>query len=130
MTTGTFNTGNFTQDLAAKSFASMITRLMPNGSAPLFGLTSMLPEETAKQIEHGFFTKTMLFPEFAINNGAGYAAGDVTVTIDATSNLLPGMILRCLRTDENVIIDSVTSTTVIVITRSVGTVAAAACTSW
>ena len=49
MTTGTFNTGNFTQDLAAKSFASMITRLMPNGSAPLFGLTSMLPEETAKQ---------------------------------------------------------------------------------
>ena len=49
MTTGTFNTGNFTTDLAAKSFASMITRLMPNGSAPLFGLTAMLPTETANR---------------------------------------------------------------------------------
>ena len=41
MTTGIFNSGNFTTDLAKKSFAGMITRLMPNGSAPLFGITSM-----------------------------------------------------------------------------------------
>ena len=126
MTTGTFNTGNFTTDLAAKSFASMITRLMPNGSAPLFALSSMLPTETAKQIEHGFFTKTMVFPEFKIDNGAGYTAGATTFVIDATSNLLPGMILRNLRTDEHVIIDVVNSTTSIDIARSVGTVAAAA----
>ena len=64
MTTGIFNTGNFTQDLAAKSFAGMITRLMPNGTAPLFGLTSMLSSETALQVEHGFFSKTMIFPHY------------------------------------------------------------------
>lgn len=126
MITGTFNTGNFTTDLAAKSFASMITRLMPNGSAPLFGITSMLPEETAKAIEHGFFTKTMVFPEFKIDNGAGYAAGATTFAIDAATTLLPGQIFRNLRTDEHVIIDVVTSTTSIDVARSIGTVAAAA----
>ena len=61
MSAGLFNTSNFTQDFEKKSFASMITRLMPNGTAPLFAITSMLPSETAVQTEHGFFTKTMLF---------------------------------------------------------------------
>jgi hypothetical protein len=59
---GVFNTSQITQDLAKKSFAAMITRLMPNGTAPLFGLTSMLKEETAYQFEHGYFSKTMIFP--------------------------------------------------------------------
>lgn len=126
MTTGIFNTGNFTTDLAAKSFAAMITRLMPNGSAPLFGLSSMLGEETAVQTEHGFFTKTMVFPEMTIDNVAGYLAGDTAFTIDSQTYLLPGMILRNERTGENVIIDTVASATSVTVTRSVGTVAAAA----
>ena len=33
MTIGIFNTGNYTTDLAKKSFSAMITRLMPNGTA-------------------------------------------------------------------------------------------------
>lgn len=126
MTIGVFNTGNYTTDLAKKSFASMITRLMPNGTAPLFGLTSMLSDETALQTEHGFFTKTMVFPEAKINLAAGYLAGDVTIVVDTTVNLLPGMIMRIERTGENVIINSVLSGTSIQIARSVGTVAAAA----
>lgn len=126
MTVGVFNTGNFTQDLEKKSFASMITRLMPNGTAPLFGLTSMLSDETAVQTEHGFFTKTMIFPEGKINNAAGYLATDTTFTLDATTNLLPGMIMRLERTGENMIINAVLSGTSISVNRSVGTVAAAA----
>jgi len=126
MTTGIFNTGNFTTDLAAKSFASMITRLMPNGNAPLFGLTSMLTDETALQVEHGFFTKTMIFPAVKINNGAGYLAGDTTFTVDSTSNVIPGMIMRIERTGENIIINSVASSTSIVVSRAVGSTAAAA----
>lgn len=126
MTVGIFNTGNFTTDLAAKSFASMITRLMPNGTAPLFGLTSMLSDETALQVEHGFFTKTMIFPEMKLNDAGGNLAGDLTFTVDSTTNLLPGMIMRVERTGENVIIDSVTNATTVVVTRSVGTVVAAA----
>jgi len=126
MTIGVFNTGNFQTDLAKKSFAGMITRLMPNGNAPLFGLTSMLSDETALQVEHGFFTKTMVFPEMKINLAAGYLATDTTFIVDTTANILPGMIMRIERTGENVIINAVNSATTVSVTRGVGTVAAAA----
>lgn len=125
MTTGIFNTGQFTQDHARKSFAGMITRLMPNGSAPLFGLTSMLESETALSFEHGFFTKTMLFPSLTLGGG-GQAIGDTIFTVTSTANVLPGMILRVDSTGENVIINSVVSLTQVSVTRAVGTTAAAA----
>tara|TARA_R110002096_G_scaffold288750_4_gene482556 strand:+ start:1596 stop:2825 length:1230 start_codon:yes stop_codon:yes gene_type:complete len=126
MPTGIFNTGSFATDLAKPSFSNMITRLMPNGSAPLFGLTSMLSDETAQAVEHGFFSKTMIFPELKINLSAGYNAGATTFVTDSTANVLPGMIMRIERTGENVIINSITDATDVVVTRSVGTVAAAA----
>lgn len=123
MSTGMFNTGNFTQDLAKKSFPGMITRLMPNGTAPLFGLTSMLPSETAVAIEHGFFTKTMLFPEMVTTAIA--LAADTTIVVASTTNILPGMIMRVNSTGENIIINAVSSPTTVEVTRGVGTVAAA-----
>jgi hypothetical protein len=121
MTTGIFNTSNFTTDLAAKSFAAMITRLMPNGNAPLFALTSMLSDETALQVEHGFFSKTMIFPEMKLD-GAILDGIDTTWQVDSTANLLPGMIMRVDETGENIIIDSITDATNVVVTRGVGTV--------
>ena len=123
MSTGMFNTGDFTTDLAKKSFASMITRLMPNGTAPLFGLTSMLSSEVAVQTEHGFFTKTMLFPEMTVD-GAIASATETTVTVDSTANILPGMIMRVTSSGENIIVNSVLSATQITVARGVGTVAA------
>ena len=123
MSAGMFNTGNFTTDLAKKSFASMITRLMPNGSAPLFGLTSMLPSETAVQTEHGFFTKTMLFPEMQVD-GAIASATATTIVVDTTANILPGMIMRVDSSGENIIVNSVVSATEISVARGIGTVAA------
>jgi len=127
MTTGIFNTGNFTQDLAAKSFAAMITRLMPNGNAPLFALTSMLTDETAVQVEHGFFSKTMIFPE--MESDGGNAAIDTTLAVVDTTNILPGMIMRVEETGENFIVNTVTSATEITVTRAVGTVVAATITT-
>lgn len=125
MSAGMFNTGNFTTDLAKKSFAGMITRLMPNGNAPLFGLTSMLPSETAVQVEHGFFTKTMLFPEMQLDGAIADGTTNI-FTVDTTANILPGMIMRVNSTYENIIVDSVLSDTQVKVTRGVGTVAAAA----
>jgi len=122
---GIFNTAGFTQDLAKKSFAGMITRLMPNGTAPLFGLTAMLESEVAASFEHGFFTKTMLFPQLTLGGG-GQAIGDTTFTVTSTANVLPGMIMRVDSTGENIIINSILSTTQVTVTRAVGTVAAAA----
>ena len=97
----------------------MITRLMPNGSAPLFGLTSMLPSETAVQTEHGFFTKTMLFPEIKLNGAIADATTNI-FTVDTTANILPGMIMRASTTFENIIIDSVVSDTQVKVTRGIG----------
>lgn len=123
--TGLFVSSQFTTDFAKKSFAGMITRLMPNGSAPLFGLTSMLSSETAVQFEHGFFTKTMLFPEVTL--GAAVADGVATsFTVASSANILPGMVLQAASTFENVVVNSITDATHIVVTRGVGTVTAAA----
>lgn len=126
MSTGIFNTStaSATTDYVAKSFAGMITRLMPNGQAPLFGMTSMLQSETAVQVEHGFFTKTMIFP--SMNLDAAVADGVATTfTVASTTNLLPGMLMRAESTGEIVIINQVLSTTQVLVGRGIGTSAAA-----
>lgn len=128
MSVGLFTTSGLTQDLAKKSFAGMITRLMPNGTAPLFGMTSMLGEETAVQIEHGFFTKTMLFPQMTLSAAAA-AAGDTVFTVLSTANILPGMILRADATGENILVNAVPTATTVNVTRAVGNVAAAIITA-
>lgn len=125
MSTGIFNTSIITQDLAAKSFAGLITRLMPNGSAPLFGMTAMLKSETALQPEHGFFAKTMLFPQMTLS-AAGQAAGDTVFTVLSTANILPGMIMRVDSTFENIIINSILSPTSVSVSRGIGSTAAQA----
>jgi hypothetical protein len=125
MPVGTFNTSSLATDLPKKSFASMITRLMPNGQAPLFGISSMLKEDTAYQYEHGYFSKTMLFPSVQVS-GAGQLIGDTTFTIVANTNVLPGMILRVDTTGENILVLTVVSSTSITVRRAVGTVAAVA----
>lgn len=123
MSTGLFTTTNLTQDLAKKSFAGLITRLMPQGSAPLFGMTSMLGSETAVATEHGFFTKTMLFPQLTLGTG-GQTASDNVFTVTSTANILPGMIMRVDSTFENVIINSVLSLTQVSVSRAVGSTSA------
>lgn len=125
MSIGIFNTSQITQDLARKSFSGMITRLMPNGSAPLFGLTSMLESETALQIEHGFFTKTMLFPQLVLT-AAGQAIGDTVFTVLSTANVLQGMVMRVDTTGENIILNAILSPTQVSVSRAIGGVAAAA----
>lgn len=124
MSTGIFNTSGFTQDLAAKSFAAAITRLMPNGQAPLFGMTAMLPEETALQVEHGFFTKTMLFPAVQLSVAVANAT-DTTFSVVSTANVLPGMLMRFQSTGEVVIINQVLSATQILVGRGIGSTAGA-----
>jgi hypothetical protein len=125
MSTGIFNTAMFTQDLAKKSFAGMITRLMPNGTAPLFGLTSMLSSETAVQTEHGFFTKTMLFPQLTLS-AAGQTATDTIFTVTSTNNVLPGMLMRVDTTGENLLVNAILSQTQVQVQRAVGSTIAQA----
>jgi hypothetical protein len=122
--TGVYNTSQITQDLAKKSFAAMITRLMPNGTAPLFGLTAMLKEETAYQFEHGYFSKTMIFPSVVL--GAAALIGDTNLTVVSSTNILPGMMMRVDTTNENVLVTGINGPTSITVQRAVGTIAAVA----
>lgn len=127
MPVGTWNTSQLPADLAKKSFAAMITRLMPNGGAPLFGLTALLKEETCAQIEHGYFAKTMVFPSVTLSANA--ALGDTTLTVASTANMLAGMILRADSTNENLLVVGVISATQLLVQRGFGTTAAAAINS-
>lgn len=122
-TAGIFNTGNFTQDLDAKSFASLITRLMPNGTAPLFTITERIRSGTAVNVEHGFFTKTHVFPHFTL--AADTTSSATTLTVESTANLIPGQIHRFEETGENVLINQVISGTEVSVVRGVGGGAAA-----
>ena len=109
MAVGLLSSANAPSNLNAVSFAQAITRLMPNGTAPLFGLTALLKDETASNIEHGYFSKTMIFPALKINNVGGYAAGATTFTVDAYTDIVPGDLVRNERTGEIMMINTTPS---------------------
>lgn len=118
---GIFNTKALasTQNLTALSFDRMITRLMPNGTAPLFALTSYLNSDTAVQVEHGFFAKSALFPYVVL--AAAISATDTTLTVDSTENVIEGMILQLNNTaKENVLVTAVTGDKTLVVQRGIG----------
>jgi len=93
----------------------------------LFGMTAMLGAETAVATEHGFFTKTMLFPQLVLSASA--LIGDTTLTCTSTTNVLPGMIMRVDSSGENIIINTVLSATQVSVTRGLGSVSPTAISS-
>lgn len=123
---GVFNTTNNPTELNARSFASTLLRLFPDGAAPIFALTSQTGRSKAKASTHGYFSKTMTFAATQINNGAGYVAGATTFVVDSTAGMLANQVLHFPRTQENMRIVSVDSATQITVTRAFGRVAAAA----
>lgn len=125
MAVGLLSSANAPQNLNAISFAQAITRLMPNGTAPLFGLTSLLKDETASNIEHGYFSKAMIFP-YATLNGAVADGVATSFTVVANTDIVPGDLLQVDSTGEIVLVTAVPSATSLTVQRGVGTVAAAA----
>ena len=118
---------NGTQDYVETSFAAQILRVMPNGTAPLFALTSMLKEETALSFEHGYFTKSMVFPEMVLNGNIDNSQGITTVV--STANVIPGatfLVLDANSNFEQIIVNNVLSDTQVSVQRGVGTTAYAA----
>jgi Family of unknown function (DUF5309) len=127
MSIGIFNTGIFSQNQAKLSFETSITRLMPNGTAPLVALSGYFTSEVAVQPEHFFFTKTMLFPSFTLSASA--LATDTVLNVTSVSNLVPNSMFQVPTTQENIMILSVISGTQISVARGVGSVSAQAISS-
>lgn len=125
LATGLFNinTGN-PAELNVRSFAGQILRRFPNGSAPMFALSSQSGRSRAKQSMHGYFTKVMSFVVITMATTA--LAADATITVPSTSTLAVGMVLHNPRTKENIRVTGISSATVIAVTRGFGRIAGAA----
>lgn len=123
-----FSTLNAVTDYLTKSYAGSLLRYAPNGMAPIFGLTNMMNTGTALSVEHGYFSKTMLFPQTTV--GAGGATNVATnIPVASSANFLPGDMLMNFSTNEVVRVTAIVDATNITVTRAVGTQAAAAMTS-
>ena len=128
LATGMFNanTGN-PAELNARSFAAQILRRFPNGTAPMFAMTSQSGKSRAKSSTHGYFSKTMTF--LVITMATTALVGDTTLTFPSTAGIVSGMVFMNQRTLENVRVTAVNSATVVAVTRAFGRVAAAAVNS-
>ena len=131
MSTGIWATNYNPPDFAQKSFGLNITRYMPNGMTSLLALTSLFQSETAKQIEHGFWVESMIFPELELT--ANVSASDTVFPVTSTEHILPNTMFQTTgviaTARENVIVDAVLSPTSVRVSRGVGSVAPAAINS-
>jgi len=124
LTTGIFNTTLNPTELNARSFAANITRLFPDGSAPLFGISSMVGRSRAKSATHGYFSKTMTFVMQTLAAAVTNVATNIVVP--STAGMVAGVVLHNERTRENVRVSAVVDATNITVVRGFGRVAAAA----
>lgn len=120
-----FNTTFNPAELNTRSFAATILRLFPNGSAPMFALTSQTGKSKAKSSTHGYFSKTMTF--LKATSPSGNTATDTVIGVSSSAGMIPGMVLHNTRTRENMLIVSVPAGgTTLTVTRAFGRIAAAA----
>lgn len=122
---GVFNTNQNPAELNMRSFAATLLRLFPNGSAPLFALSSQLGKSKAVSSTHGYFSKTMAF--INTTSTAGDTAAATLLTVGSNVGMTAGMVLYNTRTRENVrvVLPIPAGTTTINVTRAFGRVAAA-----
>ncbi|WFG36973.1 hypothetical protein 20Aug470_00016 [Pseudomonas phage 20Aug470] len=119
---GIFNTTLNPQELNMKSFAGTILRRVPNGSAPLLAMTSVVGSTTAKASTHGYFSKTMVFASAVVTAEA--AAADTVLTVENSDGLTKGMIFYNEATGENMRLELVNGLN-LTVKRQTGRIAAA-----
>lgn len=131
---GLRGTGNFGTDERPKSFREMILWMNPNGSAPLFALTSKGKHQAVTDPEFNWWEETNTIARLQVN---GAIADGVTTTIvvdqDDARQLIPGDLLLVEPatqvagyTEEILRVVSVTNATTIVVERgAAGSTAAA-----
>jgi len=125
--TGVFNTTINPAELNKRSFAATMLRLYPDGSFPIFGLTSQTGSSRAVSSTHGYFTKTLAFS--SVTTTAAYISTDLTIAVGSTTGIQPGMVLFNPTTRENILVATVASGTSLTVTRGFGRVAAGAIAS-
>lgn len=120
-------------ELVKKSFPTMVNYLLPKGDASLFGLTAKIKEETALQIEHGFFSKIMVFPSFTLSAAAVADTTTGGLTVLNSEQVIPQGLYKVVGTSsagvltptttynsEIVLVTAVASATSITVVRNIG----------
>ncbi len=87
-----YDTSQIDTNLIKRSFSAGITRIMPNGNAPLFALSGMAKKKAALQTEHGYWTKTMIFPSLTLNGSIDNS--QTNLIVDSTLNVVVGSVLQ------------------------------------
>jgi len=123
LSTGLFNASLNPAELNQKSFAASILRLFPNGSAPMFALTSQSGKSRAKASTHGYFSKTMAFINQTL--AEEHLAARTAFVVPSTAGMVAGMVLHNPRTRENILINSVDGAAALTVVRGFGRIAAA-----
>jgi len=123
---GIFYTSFNPAELNARSFAATVLHLWPDGSWPLFGLTSQTDSRSTSSVQHGYFTKSMSFASLTVDDATGMVAGDTVMVVDSTVGVVPNMVFQVPATRENVRVVSVDSATQVTLARGYGRVAAGA----
>lgn len=104
---GLRGTGNWGADERPKDFRESILFFAPNGTAPIFGMTSKAGKKTVKDPEFSWWCETQNLVRLQVNGAL--AAGDTVVTVDSAdpsasalgiaygtaTNLKPGDLLLC-----------------------------------
>lgn len=111
-----------TPDYLKKSFVGNLIRIAPNGTAPLFCLTSMMGDGQTISVEHGYFSKSAVFPKVVVDGALTAVA--TTFTVDSTAEILPGDLLMT-PAREIVRVVSITDATTFIVTRAFGQIAGA-----
>lgn len=123
MTTGVFNTTQFTAANVQPSFASNLIKYNYAGSAPLLAISGMLPKKSCINTTHSYFARSGLWQQMTTT--AELAAAGTALVVSSTTDIIAGGIYQVDSTQENVYVVSVDSTTQVTISRGIGTVAAA-----
>lgn len=122
---GVRGTGSFGTDERPKNFREMILWMNPNGTSPLFALTSKARKESVNDPEFSWFEEYLDQVRVSINFSTGYATSIETFTIDDSGlKLVAGDVLLAEKAitvgtydHEIMVVSSVTNDTTIVVKR-------------
>jgi hypothetical protein len=87
-----YTSSDIPADLAQRSFSAGLTHIMPNGGAPLFALSGYAHNKIAKQIEHGYWSKEMIYPK--CTTSGVQLVGATNIVVASTAQIVAGTILR------------------------------------
>lgn len=109
-TTGVQQSDTGNQDHRTYSYRKQIVLLNPDRT-PFTQVMSRLKEEKVTDVEYKVFMRDHPMRWTRVNNGAGYASGDLSIVVDNAAGIRVGDILLVPRTGERIYVGAVTTST-------------------